>query len=209
VVIVCTRLGVVARGADPDLLRGLQWLLGSKINQKNQPSYKYNDNELSYRGGKRLGQLVTLFVAIAITPSTLLAQNNQDQRRFVDPIVGSWIIHIHFKTITPPGPLPPDADNIAAFWEDGITTSSDPTPGATTSYGLWKKMGPGTYLTKIVQINSDPPGSLAIVMGPSDLHGDVMTGTFQAKITDSTGTRVFAQVSGEVTDNRITFDSTP
>ena len=162
--------------------------------------------ELSYRGGKRLGQLVALFVAIALTPSTLLAQNNQDQRRFVDPIVGSWIIHV---TVTSPEGVVPPFDNMAAFSEDGITTSSDPTPGATTSYGLWKKMGPGTYLTKIVQINSDPPGSLAIVMGPSDLHGDVMTGTFQAKITDSTGTRVFAQVSGEVTDNRITFDSTP
>jgi hypothetical protein len=68
-------------------------------------------------------------------------------------------------------------------------------------------MGPRTYFTKIVEVNSD--GTLGTVMGTSELNGDVMTGTFQGMVTDSTGTTVLAQFSGEVKDNRITFDSTP
>jgi len=127
--------------------------------------------------------------------------NGRDHGRFVDPIVGSWIIHVTVENPPPSFKF----DNIAAFWEDGITTSSDPTEG--TSYGVWKKIGPRTYFTKIVQVNSD--GTLATVMGPSELNGDVMTGTFQGVVTDSTGTTVIAQFSGEVKDNRITFNSTP
>jgi hypothetical protein len=164
--------------------------------------------ELSYRGGKRLGQLVALFVAIALTPSTLLAQNNQDQRRFVDPIVGSWIIHVTVKDPPPSFSF----DNMAAFSEDGITTSSGPTPPGqdpteSTAYGVWKKMGPRTYFTKIVVVNSD--GSIGTIMGTSELNGDVMRGTFQGKATLNGKLIPGSEFSGEVTDNRITFDSTP
>jgi hypothetical protein len=128
--------------------------------------------------------------------------NDREHGRFVDPIVGSWIIHVTVENPPPSFKF----DNIAAFWEDGITTSSAPTQG--TSYGVWKRMGPRTYFTKIVQVNSD--GTLETIMATSMLIGDdVMTGTFQGMATDSTGTTVFAQFSGEVKDNRITFDSTP
>ena len=103
-------------------------------------------NLYCYCGRKCLSRLFALLLALAVAPPALLGgdddhdhNNGRDHGRFVDPIVGSWIIHISFKTITPPGPLPPDVDNIAAFWEDGITTSSDPTEG--TSYGVWKKIG--------------------------------------------------------------------
>jgi hypothetical protein len=92
-------------------------------------------------------------------------------------------------TITPSGPLPPDFDNITAFWEDGITTSSHPTQG--TAYGLWKKVGPRTYATKIVQVNAD--GTLTTIESTSDVIGDKMTAPFQGKVTDLTGKTVLAQ----------------
>jgi hypothetical protein len=55
-------------------------------------------------------------------------------------------------------------------------------------------MGPGTYFTKIVQVNSD--GTLATVVATSELTGDEMNGAFQGTITDSTGKTVFARFSG-------------
>ena len=175
-------------------------------------------NLYCYCGRKCLSRLFALLLALAVAPPALLGgdddhdhNNGRDHGRFVDPIVGSWIIHV---TVTSPEGVPP-FDNMAAFSEDGITTSSGPTPpGATvtesTAYGVWKKMGPRTYFTKIVVVNSD--GTLGTIMGTSELNGDVMTGTFQGKaFTDSTGMTVVpgSQFSGEVTDNRITFDSTP
>ena len=93
--------------------------------------------------GKRLIRLLALLLAFAIAAPVLLAQdhNNEGQGRFVDPFVGSWIIHIHVSNFTPTSTPPPpfDFDNISAVWEDGITTSSDPTQG--TSYGVWKNVG--------------------------------------------------------------------
>jgi len=153
---------------------------------------------------KRLIRLLALLLALAI-PAPVLLGGDEDHGRFIDPIVGSWIIHIHVATITPSGPLPPDFDNITAFWEDGITTSSDPTQG--TAYGVWKKMGPRTYVTKIVQVNAD--GTLATIRSTSELIGDKMTASFLGIVTDSTGKTVLAQFTGTVVDDRITFQSTP
>ena len=102
---------------------------------------------------KRPIRLLALLLALAIpAPVLLRADDDHDRGRFIDPIVGSWIIHIHVLTISS-GTLPPDFDDISAFWEDGITTSSDPIQG--TSYGLWKKIGPRTYATKTVQVNAN------------------------------------------------------
>jgi hypothetical protein len=155
---------------------------------------------------KRLIRLLVLLLALSIAAPVLVrGDDDRDHGRFIDPIVGSWIIHIHVATITPSGPLPPDFDNITAFWEDGITTSSDPTQG--TSYGVWKKMGPRTYVTKIVQVNAD--GTLATIRSTSELIGDEMTASFLGIVTDSTGKTVLAQFTGTVVDDRITFQSTP
>src|SRR2546429_9620700 len=101
------------------------------------------------RSGKRLIRLFALLLALAVSAPVLLADDGdhdrdhrdhkRDDGRFVDPIVGPWIIHITLDTFTPTPnpPLPPKFDNMTAFWEDGITTSSDPTQG--TSYGVWEK----------------------------------------------------------------------
>jgi hypothetical protein len=160
--------------------------------------------------GKRLLRLLALLSALAVTTPVLFGgdddhgrNNDREHGRFVDPIVGSWIIHVTVENPPPSFKF----DNMAAFWENGITTSSGATTTESTAYGVWKKMGPRTYFTKIVEVNSD--GTLGTVMGTSELNGDVMTGTFQGMVTDSTGTTVLAQFSGEVKDNRITFDSTP
>jgi hypothetical protein len=173
---------------------------------------------------KRLIRLLALLLALAVPAPVLLGgdddhdrNNDREHGRFVDPIVGSWIIHIQVTsftftdpTATPP-PLPLVFDNMTAFWEDGNTTSSDPTQG--TSYGVWKKVGPRMYLTKIVQVNSDT--TLGTVFGGMPLpivlnpQGDQMTGPFQGMTTDSTGKTVLARFSGDVRVDRITFDSTP
>jgi hypothetical protein len=154
------------------------------------------------------------FLRFAVAAPSLLAEDgdhdhDRDHGRFVDPIVGSWIIHIHVTNFTPtPNPPPPfDFDNLTAFWEDGITTSSDPTQG--TSYGVWKKVGPRMYLTKIIQVNSN--GTITTVFGgPTILNpqGDQMTGPFHGFDTDPAG-KVIDQFSGTVVDDRITFGSTP
>jgi hypothetical protein len=159
-------------------------------------------------GGTRLFRLLALLLALAVPAPVLLGgdddhNNGRDHVRFVDPIVGSWIIHVTVENPPPSFKF----DNMSAFWEDGITTSSGSDPTESTSYGVWKRMGPRTYFTKIVNVNSD--GTLGTVTATSQLNGDVMTGSFQGKVTDSTGNTVLAQFSGEVTDNRITFDSTP
>ena len=99
-------------------------------------------NLYNRRGGKRLIRLLALLLALAVPAPVLLSgdddhdhNNGKDHGRFVDPIVGSWIIHVTVENPPPSFKF----DNIAAFWEDGITTSSDPTEG--TSYGVWKKIG--------------------------------------------------------------------
>jgi hypothetical protein len=168
------------------------------------PSYSRLDN---CRNGKNV--MLALLLALTIPAPLLLAGDdgrNNDRGCFVDPIIGSWIIHIHVTAITPSSPLPPDFENITAFWEDGITTSSDPNDG--TAYGVWRKLGPMTYATKIVQVNKD--GTLTTIEAiTSELIGNEMKASFQGKTTDATGRTVLAQFSGTVKDERITFQSTP
>jgi hypothetical protein len=179
------------------------------------PSYSRLDN---CRSGKNVGRrLLTLFLVLAIPAPLLLAgddgrNNDREHGRLVDPIIGSWIIHITVKSFTftdptaQPPPLPLVFDNMTAFWEDGNTTSSDPIQG--TAYGVWRKLGPMTYATKIVQVNQD--GTLTTVESiTSELIGNEMKASFQGKTTDSTGRTMLAQFSGTVMDDRITFQSTP
>ena len=98
------------------------------------PSYSRLKNWWS---GKSVIRLLALLLSLAISAPLLLAgdddhdrNNGRDHGRFIDPIVGSWIIHITVKsftftdpTATPP-PLPLIFDNMTAFWEDGNTTGS-------------------------------------------------------------------------------------
>jgi hypothetical protein len=158
--------------------------------------------------GKRLIRLLALLLAFAVAAPVLLAEdgdhdNDRDLGRFVDPIVGSWIVHVTVNN--PPPSL--NVDNLSAFLAEGIIINSDPTEG--TSCGVWKKMGPSTYFVKFIQNNPDK--TVTTISGPTILNaeGDQQQGTFQGKVTDSTGTTVFAQFSGQTKLNRITFTSKP
>jgi hypothetical protein len=65
------------------------------------PSYARLDN---CRSGKNVGRLLALLLALTIPAPLLLAGDdgrNNDRGRLVDPIVGSWIIHIHVRRSLP------------------------------------------------------------------------------------------------------------
>jgi hypothetical protein len=149
-------------------------------------------------GGKRLSQLLVLFVVFALTPSTLLA---------LEPVVGSWIVHV-----TVDKPSTAKFDNLSTFLAEGIDINSDPNGG--DGYGVWKKMGPSTYFVKFVVNNpvvNNSEGTVTTISGPLILNreGNQLQGTFQGKVTDPTGNTVFAEFSGRTTLDRITFDSKP
>jgi hypothetical protein len=61
--------------------------------------------------------------------------SDRGHERLVDPIVGSWIVHV---TVNSPPPTL-KVDILAAFLAEGIIINSDPAEG--TAYGVWKKNG--------------------------------------------------------------------
>jgi hypothetical protein len=168
-------------------------------------------------GGQRLLRLLALLLALAVSTSVLLADDgDRDHGRFVDPIVGSWIVHVTVDTYTPTPsfPLPFQFDALQSFWQNGITITSDPTTG--TAYGVWKRSGlPRTYDFKFLWIVPPalglPPGTIRTGLpGPIVLNpqGTQMTGPWHGFDTDPNG-MVIAQFSGTVVIDRITFSSTP
>ena len=55
-------------------------------------------------GGTRLFRLLALLLALAVTTPVLLGEDgnhDRDQGRFVDPIVGSWIVHVTVTAYKP------------------------------------------------------------------------------------------------------------
>jgi hypothetical protein len=91
-----------------------------------------------HRSGKSLIRLLALFLALAIAAPVLLAQENGDRDadhgRFGDPVIGSWIAHVHLTNFNPTPqppqpPLPYDFDNAGALLEGGINLNFDPTQG--------------------------------------------------------------------------------
>jgi hypothetical protein len=87
----------------------------------------YLCNLYNCRSNKRLIRLLALLLALAVPAPVLLGgdddqdrNNGREHGRFVDPIVGSWIIHVTVENPPPSFKF----DNMAAFWENGITTSS-------------------------------------------------------------------------------------
>jgi hypothetical protein len=134
-------------------------------------------------GGKYLIRLFALLLAFAVPASVLLAEdgdhdNDRDHGRFVDPIVGSWIVHV---TVTSPEGVPP-FDNLTAFFADGTTLSSEPVEG--TGYGVWKRVALRTYSSKFLTIvppnfGNVPAGSIdTLIGGPILLNaqGDELEG---------------------------------
>jgi hypothetical protein len=163
-------------------------------------------------------RLLCVLVALVVAGPALLAEDrdhDRDQIRFVDPIVGSWIVHVTVTAYTPtlPVPLPLKFDNLSAFFPNGISTGSSPDEGA--AYGVWKKIGE-KYYTKIITIV--PPNFMGIPEGSIDtVIGEHLTlsppenqliGPFHGFITDPSG-KVVAQYEGTVVIDRISFTSNP
>jgi hypothetical protein len=163
-------------------------------------------------------RLLSVLVALVVAGPTLLAEDrdhDRDQIRFVDPIVGSWIVHVTVTAYTPtlPVPLPLKFDNLSAFFPNGISTGSSPDEGA--AYGVWKKIGE-KYYTKIITIV--PPNFMGIPEGSIDtVLGEHLTlsppenqliGPFHGFVTDPSG-KVVAQYEGTVVIDRISFTSNP
>ena len=71
-------------------------------------------------------RVLSVLVALVVAAPVLLAEDrdhDRDQMRFVDPIVGSWIVHVTVTAYTPtlPVPLPLKFDNLSAFFPNGIS----------------------------------------------------------------------------------------
>ena len=164
-----------------------------------------------------LCRLLALLLALAVSTPVLLADDedhDRDHDRFVDPIVGSWIVHVTIDTIeiiipapNPPPVLPIKFDNVAALTADGIT--ADFGPPSTTLYGPWEKVGPRIYRQKIVTVN-EGGGNTTAFTGPLVLNqqGDQISGPMRTIVTDKNG-QVTLEYSGTLLFNRITFASTP
>jgi hypothetical protein len=162
------------------------------------------------------GCVVSVGVLACLAPIPVLAQGQQgnqgqgDQGQFVDPIVGSWLVH---ATIDNPPPLFTFID-ISAFLENGIIINSDLTVG--TAYGVWKRSGPPrTYNAKFLFVVPPglgyPPGTIQTGLpGPLVLNpqGTQMTGPFHGFDTGPDGTLI-DQFSGTAVLDRISFSSTP
>jgi len=166
---------------------------------------------------KHLGRLLAVFLVVAVATPVLLAENNdRDQGRFVDPIVGSWLVHATADTITPTPsfPLPIKFDALMALWENGILVTTDLASG--TAYGVWKRSGPPrTYDFKFLWVvppgPTYPPGTIQTGL-PYNLalnpQGTQLTGPFHGFSTGPDG-EVIDQISGTVVIDRISFSSNP
>jgi hypothetical protein len=164
-----------------------------------------------------LCRLLALLLALAVSTPVLLADDedhDRDHDRFVDPIVGSWIVHVTVDTIeiqnpplNPPPVLPAKFDNVAALTADGIT--ADFSPPSNTLYGPWEKVAPRTYRQKIVTAN-EGGGNVTAFTGPLVLNkqGDQISGPMITIVTDKNG-QITLEYSGTLLFNRITFTSTP
>jgi hypothetical protein len=113
--------------------------------------------------GKRVIQLLALLLALAVAIPVLLAEdsdhdhnNGRDHGRFVDPIVGSWIIHVTVVTFTPTPSAPPPFkfDNLLRFGKMASLPLQILVSVLVMASG--KRLAPRTYDTKFLVVV--PPG---------------------------------------------------
>jgi hypothetical protein len=161
--------------------------------------------------------LVTVSLGLYLgLPVCGLAQNDQGQndQGFVDPFVGSWLVHATIDMSTIPGLLLPfEFDALQANFGDGtvITTVIAGAP----AHGVWKRSGPPrTYEVKFLYFPSGPqypPGTIGTGLpGPLILNpqGTQLTGPFHGFDTGPDGT-VIDTLSGTAVIDRISFTSSP
>ena len=155
------------------------------------------------------GCVVSVGVLVCLAPMPVQAQLHQG---FVDPIVGSWIVHVTLDTLHPNPdlvPLPFKAvDNVANLGADGNT--ADFSPPSTTLYGPWVKVGDRIYRQKIVTVNADRTITTAytgpLVLSPD---GNQISGPMHTFVTDPNDGNIIVQWSGPLVFDRIKFSLAP
>jgi hypothetical protein len=161
--------------------------------------------------------LVTVSLGLYLgLPVCGLAHNDQGQndQDFLDPFVGSWLVHATIDKSTIPGlPLPFEFDALMSSFEDGIVVTT--VIAGNPAHGVWKRSGPPrTYDLKFLYIPSGsqyPPGSIGTGLpGPLMLNpqGTQLTGPFHGFDSGPDG-NVIDTVSGSVMIDRISFTSSP
>jgi hypothetical protein len=133
---------------------------------------------------------------------------------FVDPIVGSWIVHVEIDTFIPPidgVTLPLKVDNVANLGVDGNTADFDSGPPSRSLYGPWVKMGPRTYFQKLVSVDNDNHNMTTVFSGPLVLNqqGDQIVGPMHTFVTDLKDGHIIQQFSGSLQFDRIKFSFAP
>ena len=155
------------------------------------------------------GCVVSVGVLVCLAPMPVQAQLHQG---FVDPIVGSWIVHVTIDTFIPPVDgitLPLKLDNVANLGADGNT--ADFSPPSTSLYGPWVKVGPSTYRQKIVTVDNDNHTMTTAFTGPLVLNqqGDQIVGPMHTFVTDLKDGHIIQQFSGSLQFDRIKFSFAP
>ena len=162
---------------------------------------------------KHVIRLLALLLVVAVATPVLLAEdgehdNVRDHGRFVDPIVGSWLVHATIDT--PPPTVKFDA--VLAIFEDGIVVTT--VAGGAPAVGVWKRSGPPrTYDLKFLFPSGPgyPPGAIGtglpynLVLNP---QGTQLTSPFRGFDTAPNG-MVIDQFSGTGVIDRISFTSNP
>jgi hypothetical protein len=155
------------------------------------------------------GCVVSVGVLVCLAPMPVQAQLHQG---FVDPIVGSWIVHVTLNTLDPNPdklPLPFTVDNVANLGADGNTADFD--PPSRSLYGPWVKVGPRTYFQKIVSVDNNNHTITTAYTGPLTLNqqGDQISGPMHTIVTDANDGHIIQQWSGPLVFDRIKFSFPP
>jgi hypothetical protein len=157
------------------------------------------------------GCVVSVGVLVCLAPMPVQAQLHQG---FVDPIVGSWIVHVEIDTFIPPidgVTLPLKVDNVANLGADGNTADFDPGPPSRNLYGPWVKVGDRIYRQKIVSVDNMNHTITTAYTGPLILNeqGDQIRGPMHTIVTDANDGHIIQQWSGPLVFDRIKFSLPP
>jgi hypothetical protein len=154
-------------------------------------------NLYDYWGGKRLSQVLSLFVAIVLTPSMLLGEDEDhfNGRDKVHDPTGAWLVRFHFQNdpvqhrefmlivFHKGGTLTEDIQGESGFDPAAVPLpSSDPNYGnnviSTPVSGVWQKTGWNTFAGTLLTIEyhnsvipQNPPDVLLLDFAKQQITG--------------------------------------
>ena len=176
-------------------------------------------------GGKRLSQLLSLFVALALTPSMLLAEDEDHISKVNDP-TGAWLIKAEgggpfFLTVFHKGgTLTQDRQGESAFDPAAVKNpSSELNVISSPLSGVWQKTGGNTFAATGLDMEyhndttTDPPSTPIFQFAKEQFtgrlteSGDVITISATVTHFDSNGTMT-DHFSFNATGVRISLEDT-